>query len=438
MTRITQIISDRPRGPILERRRLIVALHGESPRSFVEDRITIGASSANSLTIDRSSVSRHHARIEVEGDDIMLRDLGSTNGTFLEGVRIERAHLPDRARLRLGDVEIHFSVSDEVEELPLHEEERIGRMVGRSVAMRRLFADIGRIAASPLAVLITGESGVGKELVAQCVHELSDRRDKPLQIVDCRSLSPNLVETELFGHVAGAFTGAVSDHPGAFEIADGGTIFFDEIGELDLALQPKLLRVLEDKRVRRVGASEHTTVDVRLVASSNKDLEAMVSRGELREDLFYRLNTVQLHVPPLRQRLEDIELLVADCVAELRQTHQDLTPVELTPRMLSALKSRSWSGNVRELRNFVERAILLNLPVSEALDVDPRPQLDFAGIVDFEASYAEQRDLVTSQFEHAYLTRAMQRCKANVSRVSRECKMHRGNLIRLLRKHGIR
>ena len=231
-------------------------------------------------------------------------------------------------------------------------------IVGRSAAIEELCKTIEKIAPTPATVLIRGETGTGKELVVEALHQLSKRRDRALVKINCGALPENLVEAELFGHEKGAFTGAERTKPGRFELADGGTLFLDEIGELPAAMQVKLLRVLQDRVVDRVGGTEPKQVDVRLIAATNRDLDKEVAAGNFREDLLYRLKVVELVTPPLRDRLEDIPELV-ECFAERHAARLERSLPEIDPGSLHALMTRPWPGNVRELENAVERAVLL-------------------------------------------------------------------------------
>ncbi|MDR1319328.1 MAG: sigma-54 dependent transcriptional regulator [Treponema sp.] len=231
-------------------------------------------------------------------------------------------------------------------------------MIGSSALMRRVFDTISRAAPTKASILITGESGVGKELVADAIHELSPRRGKPLVKVHCAALSENLLESELFGHEKGAFTGAVARKRGRFELANEGTLFLDEIGEIDQNVQIKLLRVLQEKEFERVGGEETIETDVRIVAATNRDLKGAIEKGSFREDLYFRLNVVNIHVPPLRERKDDIPLLVSSFLGEFaRENGKDVEGISEKAR--SRLYAYSWPGNIRELRNCIESAVVM-------------------------------------------------------------------------------
>jgi two-component system response regulator PilR (NtrC family) len=236
---------------------------------------------------------------------------------------------------------------------------RLGSLLGKSPAMQRLFELIGKIQSTRTSVLITGESGTGKELVARALHSEGVRADKPFVAVNCGAIPDELMESELFGHVKGAFTGAVSDKPGLFHEAEGGTLFLDEIGELSLGMQVKLLRVLQERTVKPVGGTQESDIDVRIIAATNRELEAEVSRGAFRSDLYYRLNVIELRLPPLRQRREDIPLLIEHFLRRF-STEQGRPGLHLTPEALRALQDYDYPGNVRELENLIERAVTLS------------------------------------------------------------------------------
>lgn len=274
--------------------------------------------------------------------------------------------------------EIKILVRNALEKRDLRRENRILRekvsecdgfagIIGRSPRMRELFGLLHKVTETSSTVFITGESGTGKELAARAIHNGSARKNKPFVAVNCGAIPENLIESELFGHVRGAFTGAVGDHPGLFEQANGGTVFLDEIGELPLSMQTRLLRVLQEREVRRVGGNCTKKVDLRVVAASNRDLADQVKAGNFREDLYYRINVFQIVMPPLRERIEDIPLLVEHLLCK----HARLAKVTITSDALKALMTYSFPGNVRELENIIERALVLN---NECITVDSLPQ----------------------------------------------------------------
>ncbi len=292
---------------------VVRVVSGPEPHAQVESagtEVTVGTDENCTLRLTDPTVSRLHCSIAASPEGIQLTDLGSTNGSVIAGCRVATAWLAPGTHVVLGNTEIAVDRSgDDVTEL-ISRDEQFGPVLGTSVAMRRLFALLPKIAASQATVLIEGETGTGKSLLARAIHAASPRSDRPFVVVDCGSIPGTLIEGELFGHDRGAFTGAVGERAGYFEAADGGTVFLDEVGELPAELQPKLLRVLEDRVIRRLGARDVTNVDVRIVAATNRDLRTEVNRGNFRADLWYRLATVKLRVPPLRERPEDIPRLV--------------------------------------------------------------------------------------------------------------------------------
>jgi len=234
----------------------------------------------------------------------------------------------------------------------------LGELDGRSPAMQQVFSLLRQVAPSRAVVLVTGESGTGKELVARSVHKLSPRRDGPFVAVNCAAMPETLMESELFGHEKGAFTGAVERRAGCFELAHHGTLLLDEIGDMPVATQAKLLRVLEDSHVRRLGGKAEIVVDVRVVASTNKHLEEALQKGQLREDLYYRLNVFRVHMPPLRERKEDIPALCEALLRDLNRKH-GCRVTDIDPQVLERFRNHNWPGNVRELRNALERAVII-------------------------------------------------------------------------------
>jgi len=321
--------------------------------------VTIGSQGDNHCVLNDPTVSRHHAIIEESGKGYVLRDLGSTNGTYLNGILIKEAYLEYGSIIDLGNTRLQFVPLEERVEIPPSEEHYFGGVFGRSVEMRRIFTMLKKISPSDITVTIEGETGTGKELVARGIHSHSQRAKGPFVVIDCGAISRSLIESELFGHEKGAFTGATQARRGAFEIANGGTIFIDEIGELGLEMQPKLLRVLEQREVRRVGGNEVFQVDVRVIAATNKDLVTEVQKGRFREDLFYRISAVRIHLPPLRERGEDIPLLAQKFTRELSEPYRGGGDVTVSAEALEILRHNHWPGNVRELKNVITRAMAM-------------------------------------------------------------------------------
>jgi DNA-binding NtrC family response regulator len=374
-TKITYVDGE-PRTLHLRKLRLEINPGAETGRDlqFDQNIITIGSKDDNDVVLEDETVSRHHCRIVQQEDAFVAEDLDSTNGTFINGVRIDRAFLEPGSVLAVGNSRIELHPVDQEVSVEPSSEEQFGEIVGQSVEMREIFDILDKISGTDATVVIEGETGTGKEVVAQSLHEASPRSDGPFVVFDCGAVPESLVESELFGHEKGSFTGAVMSREGLFEKAEGGTIFLDELGELSLDLQPKLLRVLEEREIRRVGSNEPIPIDVRIVAATNKNLGREVEEGRFREDLYYRLSVVRLELPPLRDRLEDVSLLVPHFL-ESRDFNRDPDGgrrIEaVSDPALEALSNYEWPGNVRELVNVIERAC--SFSSSPRLELDDLP-----------------------------------------------------------------
>ncbi|TVR56466.1 MAG: sigma-54-dependent Fis family transcriptional regulator [Spirochaetaceae bacterium] len=314
----------------------------------------------------------------------------------------------------------------------LDQRRQFANIIGKSAEMNRIFDLVKQVAPTRASILITGDSGVGKELIADAIHNLSGRKDKPFIKVHCAALTESLLESELFGHEKGAFTGAVARKRGRFELAHTGTIFLDEIGEINPSVQIKILRVLQDKRFERVGGEQTMEVDVRLITATNKDLKQEIANGTFREDLYYRLNVVNIHIPPLRERKEDIPLLVAAFIKEFAK--ENAKPVEgIDPKARAALYNYSWPGNVRELRNCIESAVVMckgnaitsdDLPPSVSSDLDSNYVKVSLGSTLSEA----ERDIIRATLIHM---------KGNKSKTAETLGIGRKTLHRKLDEYGI-
>lgn len=393
---------------------------------------TLGTAEGNDLVLTDPSVSRHHFVLGVTPTGVELRDLDSTNGTTLGGYRVTSGVLEAGALIGAGETKLRFEILPEHVGEPVSREDRFGPVLGRSVAMRRLFAILERVAPSDASILLEGETGTGKGLLAEAIHDASSRRGGPFVVIDCAAMPPQLMEAELFGHEAGAFSGAQRERTGLFESAAGGTIFLDEIGELPFELQPKLLRVLEKREVRPVGSNEQRPVDVRIVAATNRDLRREVNRGSFRSDLWYRLNTVRLVVPPLRERREDIPLLVSHFYRQMSRDGSSAPPAELVSAVLGA----RLDGNVRELATAVERSLVFDDPQAwqAAIRADT---IDDPWSYDPERSFRAAKMRATGQWERAYLIQLIGHHSGNISAAARAARMDRSHLRTLLRKHDI-
>ncbi len=423
--------------------RLVVTTGPDLGKELISDkeRLRVGSHSSNDLmlTEDRTA-SRHHFEVQYTERGYLVIDLDSTNGTWLDGKRVERAYLSPGSQVRAGQTTVTFApIDEELTVEPDHDGSLCG-MVGHSVKMRQIFGLIRKIAPMDVSVVIQGETGTGKELVARAIHELSSRKRGPMVVLDCGAIPPNLIESELFGHEKGAFTGAVAGRPGAFERAHGGTIFLDELGELRTDLQPKLLRVLENREVRRVGGNEVQEVDVRVIAATNRDLVKEVQTGGFREDLYFRLSVITIQLPPLRQRREDIPFIIKEALAE-PEVVQRHGKKHLSPAALAVLMSYAWPGNVRELMNVVSHVLTFsdgveidvsNLParVQGRSTEQPLPFNE-------HLSFKDAKEQLLESFEREYISQVLRRCDGNISRAARESGLHRKSIERLVKKYSL-
>ncbi len=412
---------------------------------FDHSVVRIGTRTGNDLKLTDTTVSRNHAEIARLPSGTVLRDNESTNGTFVGPVRVREVYLGEQRRFRVGLTEIEYLPHDEVVDIVPAQITSFHGLAGRSTAMREVFSVLEKVGPTELTVLISGETGTGKELVSRALHQTSRRRNGPFVVFDCGAVARNLVESELFGHEKGSFTGAIAPRAGVFEQADGGTIFLDELGELPLELQPALLRVLEQREVRRVGDRRIRPVDVRVVAATNRDLRKLVDEGRFRQDLYYRLAVVEVHLPPLRDRREDFPLIVEHLLANAPFPH---AVQGLSPEVAQIFQDWHWPGNVRELRNVLLRA----LPFSDGpwigLDALPealRPEVAPPGVASGETfqppnagvSYKEARDQLLDSFERYYLQDLMERSENNLSKAARLADVDRKTIGRMLKRHGL-
>jgi transcriptional regulator with GAF, ATPase, and Fis domain len=404
--------------------------------------LIVGSGEGAALVLHDPSVSRQHARLTLAGGRVEVEDLGSKNGTLFAGARVERAIVPLGAVIAVGRTQLTIVPRWHVREVAPSTATSFGALYGASVAMREIFAILERVAPSEVTILVEGESGTGKELVARSLHTASPRAAKPYVVFDCGAVPAELAESELFGHKRGAFSGAVADRAGAFARADGGTLCLDELGELPLDLQPKLLRVLETGEIKPVGGDEPARVDVRVVASTNRDLHAEVRRSRFREDLLYRLDVVKLRLPPLRQRPEDLPGLVE------RLLDGKLPPGDaIAGDNLGKLAAYGWPGNVRELRNVLARAVALARRPGEppakfaelVFNLGPAAEgpatlgADYPGVAS-PLPYKEARAQLLDSFDRAYVAALMSRHGDNMSRAAQAAGISRSFLYDLLRK----
>jgi DNA-binding NtrC family response regulator len=400
--------------------RVIVIDGPEAGKAFVLDpdasRALVGTSPVCALRLVDSTVSRRHVALESDGAGWRVTDLGSTNGTWVDAVSVRDAWVHPGQSLRCGSTVMRLEADATARASSLSNAVRFGLVIGASTAMRRLYPLAERVARTRVPVIIEGETGTGKEVLAESLHEVGGARG-PFVVFDCTTVSPQLVESELFGHERGAFTGAVGARPGVFEEANGGTLLIDEIGDLDLSLQAKLLRVIDRGELRRVGGRNVIKVDVRIVSATRRDLDKAVADGHFRDDLFHRLAVARLELPPLRERIGDVPLLV-------RHFARDLTgsPDAVPPRVLARLEASSWPGNVRELRNAVARFVALgeDAPLAVALP-DPADGREPSVVVDedFELPFAVARRRAQARFERAYVERLLAKHGGSVTQAAR-------------------
>jgi DNA-binding NtrC family response regulator len=424
----TRILT-RPAGRVVavQRARLRVSRgpsRGEQLELSSLTPVVIGCDPDADLVLADDTVSARHAEVRPTARGWVIRDLGSTNGIVINDVRVGEALLDEHARrLHLGESELEWKLYDDEVEHPLAATP-FGGLVGDAPAMRALFALCEQAAASDSTVLLEGESGTGKEVLADAIHRASPRVERPFVVVDCGALASNLVESELFGHEKGAFTGADRERAGALEEANGGTLFLDEIGELPLDQQVKLLRALESREVRRVGADRGRTVDVRVLAATHRRLDRLVAAGQFRADLYYRLAVIKVHVPSLRERVEDILPLARRFLAELKPALDPSTL--LSDAVARALVAHAWPGNVRELRNVVQRLVLVGELATDVRAPAAPPE------------YETARRLALDEFEREYCRAILAHAGGNVSRAATAAGLSRQMLHRLLRKHDLR
>lgn len=410
-----------------EGRSLVMPAHGT---------VRIGTATSCDLVLTDERVSSHHLSLEADTDGFRVLDAGSTNGTFYQGVRIDDARLPLGAVVKVGRSTLRLSPRPEALQLPPSRNRKFGDLVAESLAMRQVFAVLERAAQSEVTVLLEGETGTGKELAARALHEASERRRGPFVAVDCGALPPTLVDSELFGHVRGAFTGATSDRKGAFARARGGTLFLDELDTVPAEVQARLLRALEERTIRPVGSDREQALDLRLVVASQAALPAKVADGSFRADLFYRIAVLHVRLPALRNRREDIATIVAELLRRRGLSAQDIAGPGL-----ERLCAHDWPGNVRELRNVIDRAVALAPTATGFAQLDlwlhPREHEVPPLAVRTDLPFSEAKAAVVEEVERRYLTAVWEQCDGNLSATARQAKLDRKHLRTLLKRHGI-
>lgn len=422
---------------VIPRFRLQATAGPDKGKAFVTgvEPTVIGTHESAEVRLTDDAVSRFHAELTREGSQLTVRDLGSRNGTRLDGVRVRDAILAVGSRLVIGETTLVLEGETGATEAELSGKGAFGRLVGKSVPMRRTMALLERAAGADATVLLLGETGTGKEAAAEALHAASARRDKPFVVVDCGALPPTLLESELFGHRRGAFTGATADRVGALEASDGGTLFFDEIGEVPLDLQPKLLRAIEAREFRRLGDTRSQSFDARIVAATHRDLRVEVNEKRFRADLFYRLAVVSVTLPALRERRGDLPLLVDTLAERLGASTAQRQALAADKVFQADLAAHAFPGNVRELRNLVERALVMGTAedlVAEPRDLPPDDQTLASLPLKTARAHA------TARFERSYLTALLAAHQDNVAAAARAAEVDRMHFYRLLWRHGLR
>jgi transcriptional regulator with GAF, ATPase, and Fis domain len=457
----TVFVDDKPTSRELHKAKLVVLDGEDEGEEFEIDKsqVYVGRNSVNDFVLSDKSISGTHFEIKAEEKGFLLKDLDSTNGVYLEGCRVKEIYLEPHSTFLAGNSKIRFEPVDETVEIPLSEEEHFKGVIGRSVPMREVFATLNKVAPSDLTCLIHGETGTGKERIAQAIHDASRRQDEPYVVLDCSAIPRDLMESHVFGHEKGAFTGAVDQKIGAFEQAGSGTLFLDEIGELDMSLQPKLLRVLENREFKRVGGNETLRADCRIIAATNRDLREMVNEDKFREDLFFRLSVVQISLPPLKDRREDIPLLVEHFIDEASERRPDKPKPRLTADARDMLMSHSWPGNVRQLRNVIMRSASLcegdtieraDLQLSNRGGSSMDQNVPAEGVrtvtdgdlshiqVDLTMEFKDAKQKMVEQFEKDYLKRIYENHDHNISQSAKTAGLTRYHLRELLKKHELK
>jgi transcriptional regulator with GAF, ATPase, and Fis domain len=408
--------------------------------SVGREAIVVGADPGCGLVLTDRTVSRRHAEVQREGDYVVVTDLGSTNGTFYHEARVGKVYVPLGGEVSFGKTRVKVVPEEVALEAKPYAAERLGPLIGGDARMREIFGLIEDIATTDVTVVIEGETGTGKELVAAAIHQLSPRAKRPFVVFDCTNQPKDLVESSLFGHVKGAFTGAMGPRQGAFERASSGTIFLDELGEFGLDLQPKLLRVLESREIQKVGGDGYDPVDVRVITATNRNLKGEVRAGRFREDLYYRLAVVKIVLPPLRERSGDIPRLVEHFLALANN------PCSVDPSCFERLRAYAWPGNVRELKNVVDRASALskgksNVDLARFIQADDEDELPGAAkaeaALDKGVSFKEAKGRIVNDFEARYIQMLLREHNNNISVASREAGIDRKHFKDLMKKHGI-
>jgi len=401
---------------------------------FRKRKVVIGTGPDSDLILTDPTVSNTHFSISFDGTGLKIRDLGSRNGTLIGSLRVLDAYLTDNEVIIAGDTRLKLIFKKERVEIPVVEGSRFGDMVGRSFVMREVFARLKRAADNDVTVLLIGESGTGKELAARALHDLSSRRERSFVVFDSAAVAKDLAESELFGHVRGAFTGATTDRRGAVREADKGTLFLDEIGDLPMSLQSTLLRLIERREVKPVGTDKYIRVDTRIIAATNRNLKEMVKNGEFREDLYFRLAVLQIEMPPLRSRMEDLPVMVDVLMKEIAQRYHTSLP-ELSEEDLELLGTYSWPGNVRELKNHLESMVITG---ENIFDPDMNPGVSQAYNEGFNAlddlPYRQAKERLLRGFDEHYFSRLLEKTGGNITKAAKIAGVHRKTVEYILKK----
>jgi len=399
------------------------------------DTVVVGRNEACDLVLDDRKVSAVHVELVATEKGVRVRDLGSRNGTHIGDTRIAEVYLLKHTFVSLGDSMVEFTPSGP-SEVDVPDLGGFGPLVGQSPGMRAVFERLKKAAPTDLTVLIGGETGSGKELVAQAIHEASNRSHKPFIVVDCGAIPATLAESALFGHERGSFTGAVDKRVSPFVEADGGTIFLDELGELPLDVQPKLLRALAEGRIKSVGSNNYRPVNVRVIAATRRDLVREVNAGTFRSDLYFRVAQLKVELPALRQRLEDIPVLVRKMIEDLGDAD---SYARITNDSLERLMRHDWPGNVRELRNVVAVALAFSKegPIDLAAHLAPLTTSAAESAPTRGRTFQDAKREVLAHFEREYFTALYAECSGNVSEIGRRAAMERAHVRGYLRRHGI-
>ncbi|MGB0647375.1 MAG: sigma 54-interacting transcriptional regulator [Bradymonadia bacterium] len=435
----------------VEQCRLVVVEGPDVGRQLTVDKpiVRIGSNEKNDLVLGDNTVSRFHCEIRRVRDEYLFIDRQSTNGCYMGDLRLVEGYLYPNCEILIGSSLVRFEPLVESIEIVPSEEGQYGDLIGSSHKMRKIYGLLDKVAPSELSVVIQGQTGTGKELVSRAIHQFSRRKSGPLVIFDCSAFPENLLESELFGHEKGAFSGAVRTHRGVFERAEGGTIFFDELGEMSVNLQPKFLRALESGEIRRVGGERTIKIDARVVSATNRNLLSMVEEGTFRQDLYYRLAKVTLELPPLRERLDDLPRLCEHFINQLKSRGSTPSHVRgFSAEALNVMSAYDWPGNIRELRNVVERAAAfcegdLIQPDDLPSDLCARLGMEQSNVavqrpaVTPGLGLKEAKEMMVSNFERDYLAGLLKQYNMNISRVAREAGIDRRHVYRLMKKYDL-